>query len=281
MKYNLIYIVLLKLLIFNISFTQFESVKSDSDLRRLKKNKYYVLESFDKNVEEYFINNQFSKEYSDVGIILEIKWIVESISSSQNENIINAQAVLTNNSDQYFFDKKIEFKYLKGQNISRATFFDPIGSILEFYANLFIALEADTYNHMGGESYYDNAIQISSEGVLADYDGWEDRQKKITFLKNNNYYRQIRFYFYEALDNYNSDNYNNLKLIESMSDFMEALRNIDSIMGLERNTQLFLNKNLNLICEFLLESNLKSNIYYLMNYDSKNKKLYQQFIDEY
>ena len=105
--------------------------------------------------------------------------IFQKLGYFKNENIINAQAVLTNNSDQYFFDKKIEFKYLKGQNISRATFFDPIGSILDFYANLFIALEADTYNHMGGESYYDNAIQISSEGVLADFDGWEDRQKKL------------------------------------------------------------------------------------------------------
>ena len=279
MRYNLIYI-LFTLCILNISFTQFEIVKSDSDLRRLKKHKYYILENFDANVQKYFTNHQFSKEYSDVDIILEVKWIVESISSSKNENIINAQAVLTNNSDQYFFDKKIEFKYLKGQNISRATFFDSIGSILEFYANLFIGLEADTYNHMGGESYYDNAIQISSEGILNDYDGWENRQKKVKLLKNNNYYRQIRFYFYEALDNYSSENYNNSKLIESMSNFMESLKNIDSIMGLDRNTQLFLDKNLNLICEFLLESNLKYEIYYLINYDSQNKHLYNKFLNE-
>ena len=133
---------------------------------------------------------------------------------------------------------------------------------------------------MGGESYYENAIQISSEGILTDYDGWENRQEKIKLLKNNTYYRQIRFYFYEALDNYNSNNYNNPKLIQSMKKFMESLKNIDSIMGIERNTQLFLENNLNKICELLLESELKYEIYYLMNYNSKNKDLYQKFIDE-
>ena len=111
MKYKFIYIFLFTFFILNLSFTQFKSIKSDSDLRRLKKNKYYILENFDDNVQKYFINNQFSKEYSDVDIILEIKWIIESINSSQNEKIIKAQAVLTNNSEQYFFDKKIEFKY--------------------------------------------------------------------------------------------------------------------------------------------------------------------------
>ena len=52
----------------------------------------------------------------------------------------------------------------------------------------------------------------------------------------------------------------------------------DSIMGVERNTQLFLGTNLNLICEFLFESELKYEIYYLMNYDSPNKDLYQKII---
>ena len=100
---------------------------------------------FQPALKEYFLNTQFSSDASDLDLIITFRLVVESISTSGSQTIINAQAILTNKLGQYFYAKGIQFPYFKGYKILHDSIFDPLALLLDYYALMFIAAELDTW----------------------------------------------------------------------------------------------------------------------------------------
>ena len=146
-KFN-IHNLLLFVSIISIGFSQFLEANVEIDMRRLSESERQLLYTLDKDLSEYFINNQFSSDASDFEMIIDFRLVLESISTSGSQTTINAQAILTNKLDQNFYAKGIQFPYNKGQKIIQDSIFDPLAIFLDYYAFMFLAAELDTWEYM-------------------------------------------------------------------------------------------------------------------------------------
>lgn len=121
-------------------------------------------------------------------------------------------------SDRYsptmrIIDEKWTFKYVRNQQFRQ----DPVGydqvtGLIDFYVNIAIGLDLDTYGYLGGKEQYERAMQIARQGELAvSADGWSvdepigsfSRQNFIRELTNIRFYPLRKFlldYHYNGLD---------------------------------------------------------------------------------
>lgn len=73
-----------------------------------------------------------------------------------------------------FNDKDFNFRYVEFENL----FFNPnsfdsnLISVIAFYANIIIGLDADTYEYNGGKEYYQQAQQIVNIAQQSNFRGW-------------------------------------------------------------------------------------------------------------
>jgi len=89
-----------------------------------------------------------------------------------------------------FLDKDIDFRYVEGENLTYNpnTFDSNLMSLLGFYANMIIALDADTFALQGGTTYYEAAQGIVNVAQgTAGYKGWsqQDGNQSRYFLVND------------------------------------------------------------------------------------------------
>jgi len=276
-KFN-IHNLLLLVSIISIGFSQFLEANVEIDMRRLSESERQLLYTLENDLSEYFINNQFSSDASDFEMIIDFRLVLESISTSSNQTTINAQAILTNKLDQNFYAKGIQFPYNKGHKIIQDSIFDPIAIFLDYYAFMFLAAELDTWEYMGGTSYYSKAIEKADIGKDSNFSrGWEDRWKKARKIKNNQYLRTMRFNYFLAQDELIKEKINYELVYESMLIFYENLKSIDEKLGSNKETLKFLNAYHLSIAELLSVLEINNGLKLLMYYD-EHKKIYESYL---
>tara|TARA_Y100000590_G_scaffold140745_1_gene161538 strand:+ start:1840 stop:2691 length:852 start_codon:yes stop_codon:yes gene_type:complete len=277
-KFN-IHNLLLFVSIISIGFSQFLEANVEIDMRRLSESERQLLYTLDKDLSEYFINNQFSSDASDFEMIIDFRLVLESISTSGSQTTINAQAILTNKLDQNFYAKGIQFPYNKGQKIIQDSIFDPLAIFLDYYAFMFLAAELDTWEYMGGTSFYSKAIEKADIGKDSNFSrGWEDRWKKARKIKNNQYLRTMRFNYFLAQDELIKEKINYELVYESMLIFYENLKSIDEKLGSNKETLKFLNAYHLSIAELLSVLEINNGLKLLMHYDDEHKKIYESYL---
>ena len=269
----------MNILISSFVFGQFEEVNIKVDTRQVKENDKLVFESLSSDIVQYFTNNNFIDNSYELNLFIEIHLIIESYSYSNNNKIVNAQLVLTNKADQQFFAKGVDFPYSKGESIIFSPIFSPLASTLDFYAYLFIATELDTYDYLGGDSYFVKSDEIANQGRISDYSrGWETRRKKIIKIKENRNLRSIRYHYFYIQDILNSDQVNYNYINSSAEQCIEDLNTIVEIYGNEKNTSLFLNIYGQDLAEIFLQNNLKEHINLLIELNPENHSKYSSII---
>ena len=261
---------------------QFNEVEVILDHTQIRESDKYLLDSFSSNIEKYYTTNIFSEESADLDIYLQIHFIIQSITSKSTEKIITAQALFTNQKDVYFLDKSIMFPYSKGRSLFFNNNFDPLASLLDYYAFLFIGMELDSWESLSGESHYVKAEDLSLQGKYDNYSsGWTSRFKKIKNTRDNIYLRMLRYNFFAAYDIVNHKEWDKKKdrnrIIDYINICYENLQSINNVYGNDRNTMLFLNGYKNEITSLASLFNQKHIIDFLIDYDSKNKEAYQNY----
>ena len=83
----------------SIVFTQFINVKAELDLRRINESDRIIFNNFSNDIENYFSNTQFGSDLDDLELVIHCRLILESISRTNSQNIINAMAIFNNNSE--------------------------------------------------------------------------------------------------------------------------------------------------------------------------------------
>ena len=73
-----------------------------------------------------------------------------------------------------FNDKDFNFNYVEFQNLTfnPSTFDSNLVSVISFYANMIIGMDADTFSLNGGTSSFEIAQEISSVAQSSGYKGW-------------------------------------------------------------------------------------------------------------
>tara|TARA_B110000438_G_C15805626_1_gene647164 strand:+ start:1357 stop:2208 length:852 start_codon:yes stop_codon:yes gene_type:complete len=267
------------ILISSLGYTQFVDLNAELDLRRLSEGDRQLFSNLEENIENYLLNTQFSAEANDLEIVINIRLIIESVSSTSSQTTISAQAIFSNKSDQYFYAKSVQFPYSKGQKMYFTTSFNPLSSFLDYYAFMFIATELDTWEYMGGTSFYNKANEIANLGKDSDWSsGWDDRWKKNRTIKNNEYLRSMRFNYFTALDELRTEDVDMQMVNNSMVTFYDDLILLDKKLGSNKEALQFLKAYKENIAELLSILNLKDALIFLKDYDHDHKEIYESYL---
>ena len=273
------YSVAFFLLIGSFIWSQFIEVNAELDLRRLSEGDRQLFRTLAEDIENYLLNTQFYADANDLEVVIDIRLVLESVSRGGSQTSINAQAIFSNKLDQYFYAKGIQFPYSQGRKMYYTTAFDPLASFLDYYAFMFIATELDTWEYMGGTTFFNRAIELSDLGKDSDWSvGWDDRWKKSRKIKNNQYLRSMRFNYFIALDALGVEEVDITIVKNALSTFHEDLLTLDKKMGSNKETLHFLKAYHESIAELLSALNLKDTLELLLLYDHDNKKVYESYL---
>tara|TARA_B110000116_G_scaffold191503_1_gene166518 strand:+ start:44 stop:922 length:879 start_codon:yes stop_codon:yes gene_type:complete len=267
------------LLVGSFSWAQFIEINAELDLRRLSEGERQLFTTLADDIENYLLNTQFSAITNDLGMAIDIRLVLESVSQGGSQTTINAQAIFSNKLDQYFYAKGIQFPYYQGRKMYYTTAFDPLASFLDYYAFMFIATELDTWDYLGGTSFFNRAIELSDLGKDSDWSsGWDDRWKKSRKIKSNQYLRSMRFNYFMALDALAAEEVDLTIVINAMNTFHENLLTLDKKLGSNKETLHFLKAYHESIAELLSLLNLKDALELLIMYDHDHKKVYESYL---
>ena len=264
----------------SIIFPQFIEINVTIDTNRIRKNEQNTFDILKNDISEYFLNNKFNESVIDLELSLDVHIIIESYLDSGSEKIVNSQIIISNQADQYYYAKGVDFPYHKGQSLSKTPFFEPLTSLLDYYANLFIATELDTYDYLGGDSYFVKSDQIGSYGCDSNYSrGWESRKKKLNELKHNRYLRAIRFHYFSIIDILDSGKKENKAIYTHLEQCIDNINSIIELYGENRNTSLFLDYYGEHLANLFKNYNLLNGIDKIRKLNSKNDSMYIKIIN--
>ena len=261
------------------AWSQFVEVNAEMDMRRLSEGDRQLFNTMADDIENYYLNTQFSADVSDLEMVVDIRLVLESVSRGGSQTTINAQAIFSNKLDQYFYAKGIQFPYEKGRQIIYTSIFEPLASFLDYYAFMFIATELDIWEYMGGTSFYTKAIELADLGKDSDWsNGWDDRWKKSRKLKSNQYLRSMRFNYFSALYELSAEEVDMKMVKASMNAFYEDMVTLDKKLGSNKETLHFLKAYHEDIAELMAALQLRDGLELLMFYDHDHKKVYESYL---
>lgn len=177
------------------------------------------VDNFKNQVQNYLNNTKFTGR----------SWQGEKIkctfniffNGSSDEVTYNAQLVVTsqriientplNSLMMNILDNSWQFKYQKNQVMYfYQTDFDPLTSLLDYYAYIIIGFDSDSYYSLGGTDYFQKALDVCVKGVGSQFNqGWQldsspyNKRALVDNLLNAKYqqFRQDYFdYHYNGVD---------------------------------------------------------------------------------
>ena len=105
------------LLFLSFGFSQFNNVEVTLEYNRLTENELYKIENLESEIKNYFQFNNFCQEYDFIEIDLSIHLVIESIktlrTSTGTVDEIKSHILISNNQDQFYFNKGVIFEYNK------------------------------------------------------------------------------------------------------------------------------------------------------------------------
>ena len=263
----------------SFAWSQFVEINAELDMRRLSEGDRQLFDTMADDIENYYLNTQFSADVSDLEMVIDIRLVLESVSRGGSQTTINAQAIFSNKLDQYFYAKGIQFPYEKGRQIIYTSIFEPLASFLDYYAFMFIATELDIWEYMGGTSFYTKAIELADLGKDSDWsNGWDDRWKKSRKLKSNPCLRSMRFIYFSALSELSAEEVDMKMVKASMNAFYEDMVTLDKKLGSNKETLHFLKAYHEDIAELMAALQLRDGLELLMFYDHDHKKVYESYL---
>ena len=278
-------ITILYLILNGFLFSQFYDIKLDYEKNiSIKDEHKYILEEFNERISNYFKYTKYATEYDFLDIPLNINIIYHSI-DLLNENTyqgFDAQILISNDNDQYFVTKTITIPYYKGKDIYyNANQFNNIASLFDYYAYVFIANDLDTYGIYLGEKYYNLALNLTNYGIETNNSAhWNNNKNTLEKILQNNNLRIIKYDFFYVLDSINEQNDENKninQIKESLDSILKNLKIIYEKYGYEKETLKFVQAyNLELADLFNIFQ-IKNGLKFLINFDYKNKEIYEQF----
>jgi len=260
-------------------WSQFVEVNAELDMRRLSEGDRQLFETLTEDIKNYYLNTPFAADLEDLDMIINLRLVLESVSRGGNQTTINSQAIFSNKLDQYFYAKSIQFPYEQGRKMYYTTTFEPLASVLDYYAFMFIGSELDTYDYMGGTTFFNRAIELANLGKDSNWsNGWDDRWKKSRKLKSNEYLRSMRFNYFAALDALLAEKIDIIIVTSHMNTFYEDLQTLDKKLGSDKETLHFLKAYHEKIAELLAALKMIEALNLLILYDHDHKKVYESYL---
>lgn len=214
------YLIFLFIIYSNLSIAQELNCKVTVNYEGLPALNRELLTDFASVIETYVNNTQFTGESWDgqkIDCALNIFF-----TSASGDNDYAAQVVVVSTRPVYksirqstmltINDPMWTFRYVKNQPLYfNQSSFDPVTSFLDYYANIIIGSDWDTWEELGGTPYFNRAFNIVNLGANSAYKkGWErsnatySRWGLCEDLLNDKYrrFREAIFVYYVGVDEY-------------------------------------------------------------------------------
>ena len=272
MNKNFIFITLF---ICSILFPQYDRATTDIDLRQIKEGDRYLVDGLNEKIKTYIETTTFASDADDLGLDVTIKLLIQSIQNKGSSHVLSVQAIFSSNNN-YFYSKKTSFPYSQGVQLINNGQYNPIRSFFDYYLYLLIAMDLDTWDYMGGESYYNKSIEISKLGEGSEYSsGWNDRRDTADKLKTNRFLRNLKYQFFIALDEAMKEKSNSKIIKSSLIEMNQEINSIEKVYGDEKYTMMFLDnhaRDVTFLCNLIGYDEL---LYNLVLFNEKNRDIYE------
>ena len=272
--------IFIVIIIQSFIFCQIDEVSISIENRNSKKHTDQYLKKLKNDIEFYILSTDFLESPNEnIKIALDISFIIESISDN---NIISAHVLFSNRGDQILFSDGIDFEYNLGQTLIYTTTYNSLTSFINYNIFTIIAGELDKYNYKGGQNYYIRSEDIAYQASISDYPRrWNKRLKYLKQLKENIYFRNIKYLYQNIIKHLESteDEFDEDIVIANLNKLYDELININDEYGYHKNTIHFLNSNLEEIAELYYDYEMDYVIKFLERYDRDNSEFYKDYID--
>ncbi|MDH7604709.1 MAG: DUF4835 family protein [Melioribacter sp.] len=200
------------------------------------------LENFKNQIQNYLNNTKFTKGNWE-GDRIKCSFNIFFISAS-DETTYMAQLVVTsqrpiegterNSLMLNILDNAWNFKYEKNQAMYfNQTDFDPLVSLLDYYAYIIIGFDMDSYYKLGGSEFFSKALEITIRGANSQFgEGWQAKgtlynRRGLAENLVNAKYQQFRMDYFDY-------HYNGLDLLESdpetaMKNIVKLIKNLEKV----------------------------------------------------
>ena len=272
--------IFIVIIIQSFIFCQIDEVSISIENRNSKKHTDQYLKKLKNDIEFYILSTDFLESPNEnIKIALDISFIIESISDN---NIISAHVLFSNRGDQILFSDGVDFEYNLGQTLIYTTTYNSLTSFINYNIFTIIAGELDKYNYKGGQNYYIRSEDIAYQASISDYPRrWNKRLKYLKQLKENIYFRNIKYLYQNIIKHLESteDEFDEDIVIANLNKLYDELININDEYGYHKNTIHFLNSNLEEIAELYYDYEMDYVIKFLERYDRDNSEFYKDYID--
>jgi len=102
---------------FTATYGQFGLVKIEFDDRLLRSDEKYDLINLKDDVQQFFVNTSWDKDFSDLKIPLHIQIVFEGAASKGNVKTYLCKALFSNGSELRYFDNGAQFYYNPGSSL--------------------------------------------------------------------------------------------------------------------------------------------------------------------
>ncbi|HEY5614477.1 MAG TPA: DUF4835 family protein [Bacteroidota bacterium] len=156
------------------------------NFERLSSAQQELLRNFESDVERYINGNKWTTEdFGEEKIRCAVNIVFQT---GTDDGRYSAQVFIGSQRPVYIqndptdkaspviriIDENWQFAYLPNQRMSQDDFqFDPLTDFFDFYANLIIGLDVETYTELSGSRYFQKALNICSQGGSSPFaTGW-------------------------------------------------------------------------------------------------------------
>lgn len=200
--------------------------------------------NFGQQIKDYLNNNKFTKQNWE-GDKIKCNFNI-FFTGGSDDLIYSAQLVVSSQRPiegtprsslmLSIMDNSWQFRYERNQAMYfNQTDFDPLTSLLDFYAYIIIGFDMDSYYRLGGSEYFSKALEITVKGASSQFpEGWQSKSTAYNrrgLVENlvNAKYQQLRQdifdYHYNGLDLYHSPD----TKAQAQQNIVKLIKNLDKI----------------------------------------------------
>lgn len=256
---------------------QFAVVTIQLDIERLKQSEQQQLQGLEAAIQQFYLNSPWEQDIDDLDMVLDLQVMFQSTIVINNERHYQAHILFTNRQDQLYLEKDAKFPYSPGRSLRLSFDFNPLPSLLEFYAYVLIAGELDTYEIMGGSPYYSKAMDLAllGQNTPSVSRGWSERIKLVERLTSNQELRRAKAYFYQAFDVLAEEEPDMEVLRGFLGQFTSSIQTIVERQGQERHTTLFLTGHAAKIAEMLARADMWAELAAMAEFNPDAQRIYK------
>lgn len=268
------------------------------DVQQLQQENRVNVQTMANDLERYINNTKFTTmQWDGPKIPVDISIILSGgfNNNFQGRLIITSQTRL-NGDDNIrttvlrLMDAQWSFEYARGAFFSYNPLrYDPFITLIDFYMNLVIGADMDTYEELGGSKFYDNARQLCILGANNNGQGYQTISQpgeltrynlvnELVDLRFEEFRKLVFAFFYDGLDLMVTDKEQGLKNLVSVIKDMANFKR-EKMTGPSVYLQVFFDAKSKEIAQTLTGYPVEEVFKDLMYLDPSNSTLYQQAMD--